>query len=136
MGDKIKKQIVVFLSSPFTGLTDEELRDNHRNNVRELTDIVCKHYGVSDIKILCAFENQDNFKHSDICKHKGLYYVGKYMSDFMSTCDVVVFGHNWRTSTGCVLEQYATSLYGLDYIDLDQRNVYVHTNQKKGVYLA
>lgn len=131
MNNEIKKPIVVFLSSPFTGLTDGELMCNHMSDTSKLTDIICKHYGVdkSDIKILCTShpDGQSFFIDKNDYKHKDLYCVGKSIGELMASCDVVVFGHNWRLSTGCMVEQYTATIYGLDYIDLDHPDPYVHT---------
>lgn len=129
---EVKKQLVVFLSAPFTGISNEDLVDNYKNNKSKLTEIICKHYGVDadDIEILCTSttDGQLFFIDKNDYQHKELHCVGKCMSELMASCDVIVFGHNWRLSIGCMIEQYAAAAYGLDYIDLDQRNLYVHTN--------
>lgn len=137
---EVKKPLVVFLSAPFTGVADEDLIDNYKNNTSELIEIVCEYYGVkaADVEILCTstMDGQLFLTDESNYRHKDLYCVGKCISELMSSSDVVVFGHNWRLSIGCMIEQYTAAIYGLDYIDLDHTNPYVHTThyqKRKGL---
>lgn len=113
------KKINVFLSAPYTGMTEEELVANRKKNVEELTQIVCERYLVDKSALNIIDMNNTSFGEASQYTHSELYCIGKCISALISKCDIVVLGHGWQNSKGCTCEQFVSSVYGISCINLE-----------------
>lgn len=113
------KKINVFLSAPYTGMTNEELETNRKKNIEDLTQLVCERYLTDQSHLNIIDMNNSSFDEASQHTHAELYCIGKCISELISQCDIVVLGHGWQNSKGCTCEQFVSSVYGISCINLD-----------------
>lgn len=99
--------MVVFLSVPMIGRSDEEIKD-------QLSALE-----VAVREQLCSYASIPNsFSESDppfACKNAGLWYLSQSL-DTLSKCDTIVMAPEWDKYRGCTFEHEAAKSYGLDVV--------------------
>ena len=91
-----KREIIVFLSGPYTGETLEETE----NNIKRAELMAVKLWGAG-YTVICPHLNTANFE--NICKCKYEDYIEGDLN-ILEKCDAVFMLRNWRKSNGSRIE--------------------------------
>ena len=110
-----KQKLMIFISQPMTGLTNEEIIENRAAAASYIRDKLGEKY---DIKII------NNLQMTE--EKKTLEYLG-YDIACMADADLVYFIGDWKTHRGCLVEEFIAQQYGykcayesmMDYIILN-----------------
>lgn len=131
-----KAKVNVMICTPFSGLTDDEIKNNIHDTAVKLTDILnlFKDYddGYDELEIH-YFSNNINYQRpmipcdTNTMEDYGLMCLGNGISNIMAECDVAVFANKWYDSRGCMMEMLSALMYHKPIIALDEQgNVIEH----------
>lgn len=97
----------IFISLPMTGRSDEEI-SKHANRMAYNARI---HFG-NEAPIEIVHNHTPGQKLPKRYKTPRVYNLGKALEK-MSTCDYIIFSHDYYDSTGCQVEEFVAKNYGL-----------------------
>lgn len=128
MSNKVK--VSVMICTPFSGLSDDEIKFNIRDTCSKLTDIVLNLFkdndeGYDELEVH-YFSNNINYQRpmipcdADTEEDYKLMCFGNGISNIMSECDAVVFANKWHESRGCMMEMLSALLYHKPIVALDE----------------
>lgn len=107
-----KSREIVFISQPFSGMTEEEVMNERDKIVKWLS----KTMGDDREYVVIDQYHQPEPLITDN-KVIRVWYLGSSIRK-MSSADLIVFSENWKNAKGCKIEHKVAEEYGMKYIEL------------------
>lgn len=97
----------IFISQPMRGKTAEEIITERERLIGKAQE----HYG-ADIEVIDSY-----IQHGVHSEHNALWCLGESLK-LLSTADALVHARGWEWYSGCMVENLAATLYGLDVLEV------------------
>ncbi len=95
----------LFISQPMNGRTDEEIKEERKKILQEVTE-----------QLKEPVEEIDSFFEKAPHDAQPLWFLAKSL-ELLSTADIAYFADGWENARGCRIEHECAKEYGIDRID-------------------
>lgn len=127
----MKSKINIMICTPFSGLSDGQIKSNIRDAASKLMDMALDLFrdndeGYDELEVH-YFSNHINYQRpmipcdTNTMEDYRLMCLGNGISNIMAECDAVVFTDNWSESRGCMMEMISALLYHKPIVALDEK---------------
>lgn len=98
----------LFISQPMKDKTDEQIKQERENAIKNAKEIVG-----DDVEVIDSFF--ENAPHDA----RPLWFLGKSL-ELLSTADVAYFAKDWEKYRGCRIENTCAKEYGINTIEVNE----------------
>ena len=127
----MKSKVNIMICTPFSGLSDGEIKSNIRDAASRIMDMALDLFrdnneGYDELEVH-YFTNHINYQRpmipcdTNTMEDYQLMCLGNGISNIMAECDAVVFADNWFESRGCMMEMISALLYHKPIVTLDEK---------------